>query len=91
MSKDITSEILNELRPPARLGRPPVFRRCAHCQREFNATEMKRHQPACARDHQFSPAPPTMPFDLENQALSSDPQERLRQLDQQQQDRIERS
>ena len=32
-----------------------------------------------------------MPQDLENQELSSNPLERLRQLDQQEQDRIERS
>ena len=32
-----------------------------------------------------------MPGDLENQELSSDPLERQRQLDQQEQDRIERS
>ncbi|HWB95686.1 MAG TPA: hypothetical protein VG672_03265 [Bryobacteraceae bacterium] len=35
--------------------------------------------------------PPPMPDDLENQILSSDPLERLRQLDQQEADRIERT
>ena len=92
MRNNITGGMIDALNPRAVRGRPPIVRKCPFCQLSFSATDMRRHQPGCARDHKNAPPQErTMPDDLENQALSSNPLERLRQLDQQEQDRIERS
>jgi len=90
MRNNITRELLDELKPRAMRGRPRVVKSCPYCQNSFSATEMRKHQPACARDYKNAPPQErTIPDDLENQELSSNPLERLRQLDQQEQDRIE--
>jgi hypothetical protein len=90
MRNNITRELLDGLKPQALRGRPRVVKSCPYCQGSFSATDMRKHQPGCARNHKNAPPQErTMPDDLENQVLSSDPLERLRQLDQQEQDRIE--
>jgi recombinational DNA repair protein (RecF pathway) len=81
--------MVDSLRPQAKLGRPPKVHHCPWCHAALNVTEMKRHRPQCARDHRN--APPQEPQDLENQALSDSPLQRERQLDQQEQDRIQRT
>jgi len=83
----IVKPIIDSLQPRARAGRPPKVHTCPYCQIAMNVTEMKRHRPQCARDHHN--APPQ--GDLENQILSDDPLQRQRQLDQQEQDRIQRT
>jgi len=92
MSQNITSDILSGLGPQSKRGRPPIVRHCPYCHVALNVTEMRRHRPACARDYKRAqPQPKVVPTDLENQELSSDPLERLRQIEQQEADRIERS
>ena len=86
---NIVKPIVDGLLPRARAGRPPKVHHCPYCQTAMNVTEMKRHRPQCARDHRN--APPQEQQDLENQVLSDDPLQRQRQLDQQEQDRIERT
>ncbi|HZU24677.1 MAG TPA: C2HC-type zinc finger protein [Bryobacteraceae bacterium] len=92
MLKSVTADILNEMRPGKRPGRPPIIKPCPFCSRAFNSTAMRKHQRECERQHRSAPPQPrALPVDLENQDLSSDPVERLRQLDQREQDRIQRS
>ncbi|MGA2184868.1 MAG: hypothetical protein ABSH47_17760 [Bryobacteraceae bacterium] len=91
----IVTPMVDSLKPQGKPGRPPVVRHCPYCHAALNVTEMKQHRPQCARDHRKAPPqqrvqPPT-PGDLENQELSGDPLQRERQLDQQEQDRIERT
>ncbi len=91
MKKMTISQMFDMLKPKAKIGRPPVVRQCPHCKNSFNATEMRTHQGACKMIYQQAPPLPALPTDLENQILSNDPLERLRQLDQQEQDRILRT
>jgi hypothetical protein len=90
----IVKEMINSLKPEGKAGRPPIVRHCPWCHAALNVTQMKQHRPQCARDHRDAPPQepqgPT-PDDLENQVLSVDPLERQRQIDQQEQDRVERS
>ena len=91
--------MIDSLKPHGSPGRRPIVRHCPHCHAALNVTEMKAHLPRCERDHRNAPpqAPreqppaPALPTDLENQDLSRNPIERTRQLDQQEQDRIERT
>ncbi len=92
--------MIDSLKPRGKAGRPPVVRHCPFCHAALNVTQMKQHRPQCERDHRDAPpqerAEPPMPArptpgDLENQELSGDPLQRERQLDQQEQDRIERT
>jgi hypothetical protein len=91
--------MIDSLKPPGKVGRPAKVRHCPYCHTALNVTDMKQHRPQCARDHRNAPPqdaqppmpPPPTPDDLENQELSSDPRERVRQLDQQEADRIERT
>ncbi|MGA3024289.1 MAG: hypothetical protein ABSF98_05925 [Bryobacteraceae bacterium] len=102
----IVKPIIDSLKPQGKAGRPPVVRHCPYCHAAMNVTAMKQHRPQCARDHRNAPPqerllppspplppmpPPPTPADLENQELSADPLQRERQLDQQEQDRIERT
>ena len=92
MKKKMTiSQMFAMLSPKGKMGRPPVMRPCPHCHIEFSATEMRAHQPACKMFYKQPAPPPAVPTDLENQVLSNDPLERLRQLDEQEQDRILRT
>lgn len=92
MHKSVTDEMIREMQPRRGPGRPPIVTHCPFCHRAFNKTEMKKHRNACAHDHRNAPPQrPVMPQDLENQQLSSDPLERLRQIDQREQDRMQRS
>lgn len=100
---NIVKPMVDSLRPQGRVGRPPVVRHCPYCHVALNVTQMKRHRPQCERDHRNAPPqqrvqpptpplpPPPTPGDLENQVLSADPLQKERQLDQQEQDRIERT
>jgi hypothetical protein len=98
----IVQPIVDGLKPSGKAGRPPLVRHCPYCHTALNVTEMKRHRPQCARDHRSAPPqprvqpqppvpPPPTPEDLENQVPAADPLQRERQLDQQEQDRIERT
>ena len=89
--KNVVKRIVDPLKPRAKAGRPPVVRNCPYCQVAMNATEMRQHMPQCQRDFKDAPPQDTTQDDLENQILSDDPLERQRQLDQQEQDRIQRS
>ncbi len=91
MKKLTASQMLDLLKPKGKLGRPPVIRQCPHCKAPFNATAMRAHQSMCKAFYQQPAPPPADPADLENQVLSSNPLERLRQLDEQEQDRIVRT
>lgn len=89
--KNSIARMFDMLKPNARMGRPPVVRQCPHCHRSYNATDMRSHQPACKMMSSQAPPRPPLATDLENQVLSTDPLERVRQLDQQEADRIERT
>ncbi len=91
MKKLTAKQMLDLLKPKGKLGRPPVMRQCPYCKLAFTATALRAHQPACKAIHMQPPPPPPDPADLENQVLSSNPLERVRQLDQQEQDRIIRT
>jgi len=92
MLNKITEPILGGMKPQGRRGRPPIVRHCPYCHTALNVTEMRRHRPRCERAYdQAPPQPKAVPTDLENQNLSSDPTEMLRQLDQREIDRIQRS
>ena len=86
----IVKPIVDSLKPGSKAGRPPVVRHCPYCQAAMNTTAMRKHMPQCEQDQQPAPQPPT-PDDLEAQILSDDPLQRRRQLDQREQDRIQRS
>ena len=95
----ITTKIIDPLKPAGKAGRPPIVRHCPYCHLAMSVTAMRKHRPACAREHVNAPpqpprepAPePSLPTDLQNQIPSEDPLERLRQIDEQEQERIERS
>jgi len=94
----IVKPMIDSLKPPVKKGRRPIVRHCPYCHAALNATQMRAHLPQCERDHGNAPPqarqqqpPAPLPGDLENQELSSDSLERTRQLDQEEQDRIERS
>ena len=95
----IVKPMIDSLKPQGKAGRRPIVRHCPHCHAALNVTQMKVHLPQCERDHKNAlpqpphqePPPPPLPTDLENQELSRDPIERTRQLDQQEEDRIERT
>ncbi len=91
MKKMTISQMFDMLKPKGKIGRPPVMRQCPNCKIVFNATEMRTHQGNGKTIYQQAPPPPAVPTDLENQILSDDPLERLRQLDQQEHDRILRT
>lgn len=88
MKKMTISQMFDMLKPKSKIGRPPVMRECPNCKIRFSATDMRAHQGSCKMIYTQAPPPPAVPTDLENQILSNDPLERLRQLDQQEQDRI---
>jgi len=101
---EIIKPMVDSMKPQGKAGRPAKVKHCPYCHAALNVTQMKLHRPQCARDHRNVPpqapvlpaAPPKVPMpptpsDLENQELSRNPLERERQLDQQEQDRIERT
>ena len=95
----IIKPMIDSLKPQGRPGRRPLVRHCPHCHAALNVTQMKAHLPQCEREHRNAPPQPPhqepppapLPADLENQELSRNSLERTRQLDQQEQDRIERT
>ena len=91
MKKLTAKQMFELLKPKGKLGRPPVMRQCPYCKIEFTATALRPHLGACKTIHMQPPPPPPDPMDLENQVLSSNPLERVRQLDQQEEDRILRT
>ncbi len=91
MKKLTAKQMFELLKPKGKLGRPPVMRQCPYCKMTFTATALRPHQSACKTIHMQPPPPPPDPMDLENQVLSSNPRERVRQLEQQEEDRILRT
>jgi hypothetical protein len=87
----ITGKYVSDLQSRLQAGRPSATRPCPRCKKPINAAEMTSHQRVCAPVYPGQTPPAPDPSDLENQVLSDDPMERLRQLDQQEADRIERT
>ena len=83
--------MIDSLKTPGKAGRRPIVRHCPYCHTALSATKMRAHLPQCERAHQTAPPQAALPADLENQELSRNPLQRTRQLEEQEQDRIERT